>query len=91
MERFRLWSLALCALFIANIAVSENATAQVPTTQPKPVTKPPAKPEYPPLEKITEGYTEVKVQDGTTPFFKLWKNSKNGNMLAQLPKDFAQL
>lgn len=89
MERFRLWSLALCALFIANVAVSANATVQVPTTQPTPVIKPPAKPEFPPLEKITEGYTEIKVQDGTTPFFKLWKNSKNGNMLAQLPKDFA--
>ena len=41
------------------------------------------------MDKVTEGYTEVKVQDGTRPFYKLWKNTKNGNMLAQLPKDYA--
>lgn len=89
MQRLRFLSLVLCALVIATIAVNESVTAQVPATTPKPATKPPAKPDFPPIEKITEGYTEIKVQDGTTPFFKLWKNPKDGNMLAQLPKDFA--
>lgn len=93
MQLFRFWSLAVCTIFVANFAVNEDSFAQVPAIQPKPVTttvtKPPTKPDFPPLEKITEGYTEIKVQDGTTAFFKLWKNSKNGNMLAQLPKDFA--
>ncbi|MDG1873916.1 MAG: zinc-dependent metalloprotease [Mariniblastus sp.] len=56
--------------------------------------KPTPKPEFPPLEKITEGFTEVKVvQDGSgvtaQPFFQIWKNTKNGQMLAQLPKDYA--
>lgn len=51
--------------------------------------KPAPKPEYPPLDKVTSGYTEVKVQDGSLPFFKLWKNDKTGQMLAQLPKDFS--
>jgi len=93
MQLFRFWSLAVCTIFVANFAVNEDSFAQVPAIQPKPVTttvtKPPTKPDFPPLEKITEGYTEIKVQDGTTAFFKLWKNPKNGNMLAQLPKDFA--
>ena len=89
MQRFRFWSLSLCVLLVANIAINENLAAQVPVTQPTPATKPPVKPDFPPLEKIIEGFNEVKVQDGTTAFFKLWKNSKNGNMLAQLPKDFA--
>ena len=46
------------------------------------------KPEYPKLEVVTKDYTEIKVQDGEKPFFRLWKNEKNGNMLAQLPKNF---
>ena len=47
------------------------------------------KPEYPKLEVVTKDYTEIKVQDGEKPFFRLWKNEKNGNMLAQLPKNFS--
>jgi len=70
--------------------IAAVATNVAPAQDAKPTDKP-AKPklEYPTLDKITDGYTEVKVQDGTTPFFKLWKNDKTGNMLAQLPKDFA--
>ncbi|MEM7783200.1 MAG: zinc-dependent metalloprotease, partial [Planctomycetota bacterium] len=64
---------------IGTLLVS-NATAQTSSEK---------RPEFPPLSKITEGYEEVKVEDNTTPFFKLWKNDKTGNMLAQLPKDYA--
>lgn len=48
-----------------------------------------SKSDFPPLDKVTDGYDDVKVQDGTQPFFRLWKHPKNGNMLAQLPKDYA--
>ncbi len=85
MQRFHPWKRAFCAVLVATIATTGIATAQEPADKPKPATPP----EYPTLEKITEGYTEVKVQDGTTPFFRLWQNTETGNMLAQLPKDFA--
>lgn len=91
MQHFRQWSHAFCAVMVATIATAGMSIAQdaTPKTTTKPAVKPSVKPEYPSLEKITAGYTEVKVQDGTTPFFKLWQNTKTGNMLAQLPKDFA--
>ncbi len=82
MHRFRRLRHAACALMVAVLATTSFAMAQEEE-------KKEAKPEYPPLEKITDGYTEVKVQDGSTAFYKLWKNEKTGNMLAQLPKDFA--
>jgi len=46
------------------------------------------KPEFPPLNKVIEGFTEVKVQDGATPFFRLWKNN-DGRILAELPANFS--
>ncbi len=82
MLRIRRFSLAICAMLFATLAanLADGQDTKKPT---------PPKPEYPPLEKITEGFTEVKVQDGTSSFFKLWTNKKTGHMLAQLPKDYA--
>ena len=82
MLRIRRFSLAICAMLFATFA------ANLANGQDEKKPKPP-KPEYPSLEKITEGFTAVKVQDGTSAFFKLWKNEKTGHMLAQLPKDYA--
>ena len=79
MLRTRPIALATCALLVATFATNGFAREEVE--------KP--KPEYPTLEKVTTGYKEVKVNEGTTPFFKLWQNEKTGQMLAQLPKDFA--
>ena len=46
--------------------------------------------EYPSVEKVTKGYTEVKPSDGKTPYLKLWiSDKKDGQMLAQLPRDYA--
>ena len=73
----------LCLCFAAMLSVSSVAYAQEDDSKKK------EKPEYPKLEVVTKDYTEVKVQDGQKPFFRLWKNEKNGNMLAQLPKNFA--
>lgn len=55
------------------------------------------KPEFPKLEDVTKGFSEVTVKalesDGNRkpkpPYLQLWKNDKTGQMLAQLPKDYA--
>jgi hypothetical protein len=53
------------------------------------------KPEYPPLDQVINGFEEIKVIDdeatGTEvqPFYRLWVDHKNGKVLAELPKDFA--
>ena len=51
---------------------------------------PPAtdEPQFPAVESVTKGFTEVKTPDGSKPFFRLWKNDKTGQMLAELPKTF---
>ena len=48
------------------------------------------KPDFPPLDKVTKGYTEIKSSDGKQPYLKLWKSDKkDGQMLAELPRDYA--
>ncbi|MFK7766961.1 MAG: zinc-dependent metalloprotease [Mariniblastus sp.] len=90
MHRFRPWNLACSVALIATFAVTSLVSTSLVSAQDSKASKPATpKPEYPPLSKITEGFTEVEVQDGETPFFRLWKNEKSGQMLAQLPKDFA--
>ncbi len=46
--------------------------------------------DYPPLEKVTEGFELVKAAEGETPFYKLWVNKKTNQLLAALPKEFAR-
>ncbi|MFO0012753.1 MAG: zinc-dependent metalloprotease [Planctomycetota bacterium] len=47
-------------------------------------------PEYPPIEKVTEGYTKVesKSPDRGT-LYNVWVRDKDGQMLLEIPKDFA--
>lgn len=47
-------------------------------------------PEYPPMEKVVEGYTKVesKSPDRGT-LYNVWTRDKDGQMLLELPKDFA--
>ncbi len=85
MHRFRPWKLACSVALIATFTAASMLAANLASAQDA---KKAPRPEYPPLSKITEGFTEVEVQDGTSPFFRLWKNEKTGQMLAQLPKDF---
>jgi len=44
----------------------------------------------PSLEKVTKDYTEVKPKDGSKPYMRIWKNAKTGQLLAELPKDYAK-
>lgn len=46
---------------------------------------------YPSLEKVTEGYTKVvSTADGKQSFYTIWIRERDGQMLAELPKDFAR-
>ena len=84
MYQVRRWNLSTFSLCLAAmLSVSSFASAQDKDDSTKKT-----KPDYPKLEVVTKDYTEIKVQDGAKPFFRLWKNEKNGNMLAQLPKNF---
>ena len=56
----------------------------------KPSAKTTKKSDYPPLETIIKGYTEVKPQRGGTSLYKLWYRAKDSQLLAALPKDFAR-
>ncbi len=82
MNQVRRWSLSFPSLCIAAALAFTTTTVSAQGDDSK------KKPEYPKLEVVTKDYTEIKVQDGEKPFYRLWKNEKTGNMLAQLPKDF---
>lgn len=44
--------------------------------------------DYPPLEKVTEGYKEI-APDGSSSFYRIWYREKDNQLLAELPKDYA--
>jgi hypothetical protein len=48
-------------------------------------------PHYPPIEKVTEGYDRVvSTADGAQSLFSVWVRRRDGQMIAELPRDFAQ-
>ncbi len=90
MQRLHLrWLAVSMTMVMAMVASSLVSAQEAKPATPATATPTTPKSDYPPLDKITEGFTEVKVQDGSQPFFRLWKNDETGHMLAQLPKDFA--
>ena len=44
--------------------------------------------DFPSLEEVTEDYEEIEVQGGGKPFYRVWQREADGQMLAQLPRDF---
>ena len=47
------------------------------------------KPDFPPFEKVSEGFTEVvSIAGGEKPFYRVWMRDKDAQLLAELPKDF---
>jgi len=47
------------------------------------------KPDYPPMEKVTEGLTKVvSTADGSEPLWELYEDRETGKLLAVLPKNF---
>lgn len=72
------------AMVAAMVLASPGLTSQVSAQAPPEA-------EYPPLEKVTEGFTKVvSTTDGKKSFYTLWINPKTNQMLAELPKDFAR-
>lgn len=46
---------------------------------------------FPPLEKVTEGYEKVVSSiDAEAPFYTVWRRQRDQQLLAELPKDFAR-
>jgi hypothetical protein len=46
--------------------------------------------DYPKLEEVIKDYTQVvSTNDGAPGFYKLWRRDKDQQLLAELPKDFA--
>ena len=51
----------------------------------------PKKPEWPPVEKVTEGFKKVNsTANGENTFYTVWVNEKEQKMLCELPRDFAK-
>ena len=86
-RRFPIAMICLPLIF-AIFALSSSAFAQSEDKDKakEKVDKP--KPEFPSLEKVTKDFTEVKTSDGSKPYMRLWKNSKTGKLLGELPKDY---
>ena len=49
----------------------------------------PDRDEFPSLEKVTEGYEQVvSMLEGKPSFYTLWVRKSDGQMLAELPRDY---
>ncbi len=73
---FLIRHLALSAVFAI---AGSNAFAQEP-----------AQPDYPPADKVLEGYEKVVTKANIRPMYTLWTRQKDGQMFAELPRGFAQ-
>lgn len=47
-------------------------------------------PEFPPADKVLDGFEKVVTKANITPMYTLWTRSKDGQMYAELPRGFAQ-
>ena len=56
----------------------------------EPANPDPPKPDYPPSEKVLEGYEKVVTKANIKPMYTLWTRQKDGQMYAELPRGFAQ-
>lgn len=71
---------------------SAAATAQEkPPETPPPgaPNKPETPPDYPPADKVLEGFTKVVSPDGKPTLYTIWTRAKDNQMFAELPRDFA--
>ena len=68
---------AALALAAMGVVAPSNANAQ--------------EPDFPPFEKIVEGFTKVesRAPDGSPALCGLWTRERDGQMYMELPKDFA--
>lgn len=47
-------------------------------------------PDYPPADKVLEGYEKVVTKANIKPMYTLWTRQKDGQMFAELPRGFGQ-
>lgn len=85
--RMRIPALVIGAILASTTVTHGQATAVAkPTTSQSTSLSKILKPDFPPLDKVIEGYKEVPVSDGSKAFIRLWTRAKDGQMLAELPK-----
>lgn len=66
-------AMTLAAGLALGLGAASNASAQ----------------DFPPFEKISEGYTKVvSTTDGAAPMYTLWVRDRDGQILAELPRNF---
>jgi len=81
---------------VAGLASAETSplAAQSPDGPPPGAGAPPPPPpnpdEYPKVEEVLKDYSPVvSTSDGGRGFYRLWRREKDQQLLAELPKDFA--
>lgn len=74
-----------CTALMLLIVWSAVLNAQTPAE------RAPSKPDdYPPFEKVAEGYQKViSTMDGKPGLYTIWTREKDGQMLAELPRTYA--
>jgi hypothetical protein len=78
--QFRWLGICSLAFAAAILMTGQQLSAQEATPQP----------EYPPADKVLEGYEKVVTKANIRPMYTLWTRSKDGQMYAELPRGFAQ-
>lgn len=72
--------IALTLLFVSSAALNAQTPAK----------SSPSRPDYPPFDKVAEGYKKVvSTMDGKPGLYTIWKRDKDGQMLAELPRTYA--
>lgn len=66
------------------------ATMLLATLGAQAIAQEPPKPDYPPSEKVLEGYEKVITKPNIKSMYTLWTRQKDGQMYAELPRGFAQ-
>ena len=78
--------LAIYSCLLAMGLMGSQAVAQTEPTSSSSTKRP----DYPPFSKVSEGYTKVvSTMDGVAGLYTLWKRTKDGQMLAELPRSYA--
>ena len=66
------------------------ATMLLATLGAQAIAQEPPKPDYPPSEKVLEGYEKVITKPNIKSMYTLWTRQKDGQMFAELPRGFGQ-
>ena len=78
-SRCRILAVTTLMALLGTHAIAQDAAAPQPP-----------KPDYPPSDKILEGYEKVVTKANIKPMYTLWTRQKDGQMYAELPRGFAQ-